>query len=107
MLDKGPLSGDVMQSLGAIFSKPFQQWGVINIYETQAGEPDLELKIIQSQASYGRQLGRIMEAMEILVGKVDKGKLSDEEKHALEDFSTMARSIGRAKKRFQSCHVVD
>ena len=60
-----PLSGDVAQSFGTWWIKSLSaQTGFINVNNLQSGNPQVEQRIIQEVASYGRQLGWIMEALD-------------------------------------------
>lgn len=94
---ENPLSGNVTETFSMFWKDAIQQLGFINITNTSNGDSDLEMKIIQSEASYGRQLGRMMEAMEIAIKKLDRAKLNQEEKDALDEFTIMARRIRQIK----------
>ena len=64
---KLPLSGDVVQSIN-----PFTafmtggQFGLININLGQSSEPDVEADVLSDVATYGKQLGRIGDALIVL-----------------------------------------
>jgi hypothetical protein len=59
-----PLGGDVTQWIRTSWIKSLSdQTGFININNVRAGDPEAERRIIEDVASYGRQLGRIMEAL--------------------------------------------
>ena len=61
---KLPLSGDVVQSIN-----PFTafmtggQFGLVNINLGQSSEPKVEEEVLSDVASYGKQLGRIGDAL--------------------------------------------
>jgi len=65
---KLPLSGDVVQSIN-----PFTafmtggQFGLININLGQSSAPDVEAEVLSDVASYGKQLGRIEDALSVLL----------------------------------------
>jgi hypothetical protein len=89
----------------AIMSKPFQvslapdqlwqainpwsfynqgaQFGLVNIELGQTPRPDIEQKILEQVGSYGRQLGRIGDALEVLIDHVKLDGLTDRERDAL------------------------
>lgn len=98
---ENPLSGNVTQTFSLFWKDAIQQLGFINISKTSNRDADLEMKIIQTEASYGRQLGRMMEVVEILVKKLDRTKLDQAEKDALDDFTFMARRIRQIKVDYQ------
>jgi hypothetical protein len=87
-----PLGGDVTQWIRTSWIKSLSdQTGFININNVRAGDPELERRIIEDVASYGRQLGRMMEALDVVVGhlRLGEGKdLTADERHALRDFSS-------------------
>ena len=56
-------------------------------------------EILDQVGSYGRQLGRIGEALEVLVKHLPRGKLKQDEIEALEAFSVQMREIAKIKKR--------
>jgi len=78
-----------------VLMKPTGQLGFINIYQMASGDRLQEEKIITEVAGYGRQLGRIIDVLGILVDDLDKqGKpLSDADKQAVRDFRDMTRRI--------------
>ena len=65
---KLPLSGDVVQSIN-----PFTafmtggQLGLININMGQSSEPKVEEEVLTDVATYGKQLGRIGDALIVLL----------------------------------------
>jgi hypothetical protein len=66
-----PLGGDVTQWIRTSWIKSLSdQTGFININNVRAGDPDLERRIIEDVASYGRQLGRMMEALDVVIGQL-------------------------------------
>ncbi|MBA1149047.1 hypothetical protein H0Z60_18505 [Ectothiorhodospiraceae bacterium WFHF3C12] len=97
-----PLSGDVSQAINpwTWFARiAGSQMGFINIHQTSGGDTELEREIVEDIASYGRQLGRISEALAVLAEHTDREKLSPDERQALEAFETMAQRIEEAKAR--------
>lgn len=64
---RAPLSGDVTQD---ITSSIGGQLGLLNINATRAGDPGLEQRIITQVASYGRQLGRLIDHVDRIVTEI-------------------------------------
>jgi hypothetical protein len=92
-----PLGGDVTQWIRTTWIKSLSdQTGFININNVRAGDPEVERRIIEDVASYGRQLGRMMEALDVVIGQLRLGERTDltaAERHALQDFSDLVRQV--------------
>jgi hypothetical protein len=58
---RAPLSGDVTQDIAPSIGG---QLGLLNINATRSCDPELEQRIITEVASYGRQLGWLVEAVD-------------------------------------------
>jgi len=95
-LGRMPLSGDVTQDIAPALSS---QLGFINIHQTRSKDPDLEQRIITEVASYGRQLGRLMEAVDVLVRRQDRAGLTEEDQDALDDLHKLALEIEAVKQQ--------
>lgn len=99
---KYPLSGDVTQAINPwnwIFSPRGGQFGIVNINVGQSADPGLEEEILDEVGSYGRQLGRIGEALEVLLNHVNLRALDAGERAAIEDFQLQMAQVRRLKKR--------
>ena len=46
------------------FRSSMGQFGFINVNEMQSDDPDQEQRIVNGVASYGKQLGRVVEALQ-------------------------------------------
>jgi hypothetical protein len=96
-----PLGGDVTQWIRTTWIKALSdQTGFININNVRAGDPEVERRIIEDVASYGRQLGRIMEALDVVIGHLRLGERTDvtaDERRALQDFSDLVRQVQELK----------
>jgi hypothetical protein len=98
---KLPLSGDVVQSIN-----PFTafmtggQFGLININLGQSSKPEIEQDVLTDVASYGKQLGRIGDALAVLLAHFhpDKALTADEDK-AIEALKDMLAKIADVKQR--------
>jgi hypothetical protein len=97
----GPLSGDVAQD---ITSSIGGQLGLLNINATRSGDPGLEQRIITQVASYGRQLGRLIDAVDVLARQPRHG-LSDADSRALDQLHELAERIAAVKEQKALDHV--
>ena len=69
-------------------------FGIVNnITEQNSSSPDTEREIVASQ-SYGRQLGRVIDALAVLVADLPKEK---QDGPALEEFTKLRREIEEIK----------
>ena len=75
----------------------WNQFAPVVISSMKCGDASLERKIVSEVASYGRQIGRISEALSVLVDHLPASGLSDEEKRALSDFREMAAAVAAVK----------
>lgn len=90
-------SGDV--------SQPWSWWyqmAPINVYQMKSSKPEVEKKIIQEGASYGKQLGRMTEVIEILVKNLSQTKLTKEDKQTIKDFGEMIGEIKAVKDGYKA-----
>jgi hypothetical protein len=78
---------------------PGAQVGLLNIELGETPHPEAEQAILDEVGSYGRQLGRIGDALEILLKHVDLKKLSKEEKDALKVLRGQLAHIRQVKRR--------
>ena len=75
------------------------QFGLINIDLGQTNHPDVEQKILDEVGSYGRQLGRIGDALEVLLNHVDLGKLKPEERDSIDILRGQLAEVRKVKAR--------
>jgi hypothetical protein len=95
-----PLGGDVWQDINP-FRWIFRSIGQISLFSINVGrssDPEAEEAILDV-ASYGRQLGRIGEALLAVLEQTDTAGYTNEQKTAIEDFKTLMREISAAKTR--------
>ena len=76
-----------------------QQVGFINISGNASAKPDVERDIIENVATYGRQLGRISDVLDILLQRADADKWRGRDAKALGDFRAMLQNIAAVKNR--------
>jgi len=101
-LFKFPLSGDVTQAINpwTWWLRMMNQVGFININMTKSSDPQMERLIIENVAGYGKQLGRIIEALDAMVDHTDSTGWSAEQKKALNEFTDIAREVAAVKGNF-------
>jgi hypothetical protein len=82
---RGPLSGDVNQAIDAsLLHAMGDQLGFINISGARAGDVQLEQRITEQVASYGRQLGWLVDALEVLIRTDRPADLTPDDAAALD-----------------------
>jgi hypothetical protein len=101
-----PLSGDVTQAISpwtAFFSAFGSQVGLMNINLGKSTDPTVEKAVIADVASYGKQLGRIEDALVVLLRHFrPEGKLLEEEDRAIRDLKRMLDDIADVKDKRSS-----
>ncbi len=75
------------------------QFGLINIDLGHTRQPEVERAILDDVGSYGRQLGRIGDALEVLLDHVTFEKLSEGEKDALAALRGQLADIRKVKRQ--------
>lgn len=97
---RAPLSGDVTQAIDASLVRSVgDQLGFININETAAADPALEQRIVKQVASYGRQLGRLVAAVDVLARRQDRSGLDTADARALDQLQALRQQIDAVKQR--------
>jgi hypothetical protein len=74
------------------------QFGLFNINLGQTPRPDIEQRVLEDVGSYGRQLGRIGDALEVLIDHFDTKNLSQSEADALDILKGQVAEIRQIKK---------
>src|SRR5262249_37193976 len=82
---RAPLSGDVMQSINpwSWFIHSMGQLGLININLGRTPAPEIEERILDEVGSYGRQIGRISDALEVLLDRLELKDLDESQREAI------------------------
>ena len=100
---KLPLSGDVTQAINpwtAFMSPIGSQIGWFNVTIGQSSEPAVEGDVLSDVASYGKQLGRIGDALIVLLAHFHPVEpLTKEETDAIDDLKEMLRQIADVKNK--------
>jgi DNA anti-recombination protein RmuC len=73
------------------------QIGFVNISGTASAKPEVEAEIIENVATYGRQLGRISDVLEIMLRELRANEWRGADKQALEQFEEMNAQIAAVK----------
>jgi hypothetical protein len=99
-----PLSGDVTQTINpwtwwnTAVNQLGGQFGLININTMASGDPVLENQIVQNVASYGKQLGRMMEALNVVIAKdLTLSTLTPKDQETITAFQDMLAQINATK----------
>jgi hypothetical protein len=94
-----PLSGDVTQAIRAALVEHLGQIGLINLNIGRSGDPEVEGRIVAEVASYGRQLGWIVEALDALV-RAERGEpAQDGDDRALDRVGELRAQVQAVKRR--------
>lgn len=75
------------------------QLGLVNINLGQTPRPDIEQKVLDEVGSYGRQLGRIGDALEVLLDHVKLDGLTSAERDAVNILRGQLAAIRKVKQR--------
>jgi hypothetical protein len=95
---KLPLSGDVNQWINPVTS--WWSGNQISVNLGEAGSPETEAEILRRVGSYGRQLGRITDAMIVLLRHLPRdANFTQEEQDAFAAFKKMADHIADIKEK--------
>jgi len=98
-----PLSGNVTQSIlpwNWLFNPMGSQVGLVNISLGQSSDPAIEEEVLTDVASYGKQLGRIGDALEVLLAHFRPERpLSQAEEQAIDDLKSMLKDVAAVKTK--------
>ena len=75
------------------------QLGLVNISIGETRHPEVEREILDEVGSYGRQLGHIGDALEVLIDHFDQSALGQPEKDALAILRGELAEIRKVKRR--------
>jgi hypothetical protein len=81
------------------------QFGLINVNLGQTPRPDIEEAVLDEVGSYGRQLGRIGDALEVILKHVKLEGLNKDEEDALTILGAQLAEIRKIKKRERAAGV--
>jgi hypothetical protein len=98
---KLPLSGDVVQSINPLTAfMTGGQFGLVNVTLGQSSEPKVEEEVLSDVATYGKQLGRIGDALTVLLAHFHPQQpLTAQETKAIDALKEMLDKIADVKER--------
>ena len=78
------------------------QFGLVNINQMATEKPELEREIVEKVGSYGMQLGRVIETLELVMERsgISDADLESHDAKVREDFQKLARNVKAAKKGY-------
>jgi len=98
-----PLSGNVTQSINPwtmLFNPIGSQVGLVNIEMGQSSRPEVEQQVLGDVGSYGKQIGRIEEALIVLLDHFNPSRpLTDQEQQAIGDLRELVSQVEKIKQR--------
>jgi hypothetical protein len=98
-----PLSGNVTQSINPwtmLFNPIGSQVGLVNIEMGQSSQPAVEQQVLEDVGSYGKQIGRIEEALIVLLDHFNPSRLlTDQEQRAIGDLRELVSQVEKIKQR--------
>ncbi|GGP18202.1 hypothetical protein [Silvimonas iriomotensis] len=98
-----PFSGAVTQAINpwnAYFKVMGGQFGLVNINLGHSSNPQVEATVLEDVASYGKQLGRMGDALDVLIKHLEPQlKLNDDEQLAMDQLKVMLAEIRQVKRR--------
>jgi hypothetical protein len=100
-----PLSGAVTQAIRAAFAEHLGQLGVINISTTASRDPELERRIVDQVASYGRQLGWLLDGVDALIRAQDPAAYGADDQKAFARVAKLRADVDALKERAAAEHV--
>jgi len=96
-----PLSGNVTQSINPwtwMFNPVGSQVGLVNIELGQSSNPAVEEEVLTDVASYGKQLGRIEDALLVLLAHFHpERELTADEQKALGELKAIVTDVAAVK----------
>ena len=97
-----PFSGGVAQTINPwswMARVVGNQFSFFTVNLGRSSAPEVEAEILENVGSYGRQLGRLSDVVEVLARRLPRDELTDIERIALDDFAAQMREIKRIKAR--------
>jgi hypothetical protein len=100
-----PLSGNVTQSINPwtmLFNPVGSQVGLVNIELGQSTQPEVEEEVLTDVASYGKQIGRIEDALVVLLDHFNPSRpLTSQEQQAIDDLRELAAQVQKVKQHYR------
>ena len=100
-----PLSGNVTQSINPwtmLFNPVGSQVGLVNIELGQSTQPEVEEEVLTDVASYGKQIGRIEDALVVLLDHFHPSRpLTDQEQQTIDDLRELGAQVQKVKQHYR------
>jgi hypothetical protein len=100
---KMPLSGNVTQSIlpwNWLFNSSGNQVSLVSIDLGSSSAPAVEEDVLRNVGSYGKQLGKIEDALQVLLNTYTPSRvLTEPEEKAIAELRSMIASVDGVKKR--------
>ena len=97
-----PLSGNVTQSINPwtmLFNPVGSQVGLVNIELGQSTQPEVEEEVLTDVASYGKPIGRIEDALVVLLDHFNPSRtLTSQEQQAIDDLRELVTQVQKVKE---------
>ncbi|HKO09568.1 MAG TPA: hypothetical protein VJ487_17835 [Alphaproteobacteria bacterium] len=97
-----PLSGNVTQAINPwswAFNPTGGQYGLINVELGSSENPAAEGAILENVGSYGKQLGRIGDALLVLLDHLERQDASLKRNPAIIALRQQVRAVGKVKDK--------
>ena len=95
-----PLSGDVRQAINPwSWMMPNSTWGLINIVMGRPGNARAESEVLEGVGSYGQQIGRLADAVDVLLSTIDVKGLTAPQAAAVYAFREQLDAVRATKSR--------
>lgn len=98
-----PLSGNVTQTINPwtmMFNPVGSQVGLVNIDLGQSTQPEVEQEVLNDVASYGKQIGRIEDALIVLLDHFNPSRsLTTQEQQVIDDLRDLVSQVQKVKQR--------
>ncbi len=93
-----PLAAARMTRAPQNLTQPITLGGIVNITENNSSAPDTEREVL-AHHSYGRQLGRIIDALSVVIEQtLPTDKLTKAQRECVDAFTTMSGEIREIKE---------
>lgn len=79
------------------WSWTFGDFSLFTVNLGQSSDPVFEARVLEQVGSYGRQIGRIGEALAVLLDRVDLTDLSKDEQAAIDDLRRQVEEVAALK----------
>lgn len=100
-----PTAGPVNLPLSGAVTQTFAPWMNLTVNVRQSSNPDPEAAVF-AVASYGKQLGRIGDALIVLLNRIEPKNLSADEAEAIIDLKCMLHEIANVKQAHGAKHIL-